>query len=113
MSLQVIISKTNEKIEVRSVEGQQDIYDIAGNDAITLEMIPELDIYALASEGQYEEADYKMTSKDFGDLTNKYSLNGTAVLLALDTKGNYSSLTDTQVEAVRQLQEEQGGLINK
>ncbi|WP_252315606.1 hypothetical protein [Sinobaca sp. H24] len=54
-----------------------------------------------------------MTSKDFGDLTNKYSLKGTAVLLALDTKGNYSSLTDMQVEAVRQLQEEQGGLINK
>lgn len=112
VTMHIIISKPNEEIEVREVEGQNDIYSIMGNDAIMLEMIPELDIYALANEDQYEEADYKVESKQFGDLTNKYSLNGTSVILTLDAAGNYAELNDEQIEAVRQLQEVRGGNLN-
>ncbi|MDZ5784422.1 hypothetical protein Q9M42_14380 [Marinococcus luteus] len=112
VTMHIIISKPNEEIEVREVEGQNDIYSIMGNDAIMLEMIPELDIYALANENQYEEADYKVESKQFGDLTNKYSLNGTSVILTLDAAGNYAELNDEQIEAVRQLQEVRGGNLN-
>ena len=112
VTMNIIISKPNEEIEVREVDGQNDIYSIMGNDAIMLEMIPELDIYALANEDQYEEADYKVESKQFGDLTNKYSLTGTSVILTLDAAGNYAELNDEQIEAVRQLQEVRGGNLN-